>query len=207
MTLRLILVFFLIPDRWSPRRCREAIKYQVPHLLLWHPWNVRNRPLIIFISFLVWQALVVPAKVNQHVIFHVDTLNLLYYGQVQLDFKLEAAAFKNHLSCFVCLRLFHLTVTYCIILDFLLLLSFKQCISWPKRYLSVPAQQREIRQAQQKERLQRRIVGDWEQPKSWAHCTQGKSSSSRSPQQRCLSVFILQRLTSDATPPWDLSLF
>ncbi len=59
--------------------------------------------------------------------------------------------------------------------------SFKQRISWPERYLPVPAQQREVRQAQQEERLQRRIVGDWEQPKSWAHCTQGTSSSSVSP--------------------------
>ncbi len=43
--------FFLLislPDRWSPGRCCEAIQYQVPHLLLWHPWNVSNRPLTTF---------------------------------------------------------------------------------------------------------------------------------------------------------------
>lgn len=53
---------------------------------------------------------------------------------------------------------------------------FQQCISRPKRYLSIPAQQREVCQTQQEERLQRRTVGDREQPKGWAHCTQGTSS-------------------------------
>ena len=55
------------------------------------------------------------------------------------------------------------------------LFSFLQSISWPKRHLSIPAEQREVRQTQQEERLQWRIVGDWEQPESWAHCTQGTS--------------------------------
>lgn len=38
----LFFVIFLV-DRWGPRWCCEAIQYQISHLLLWDPWNVRNR--------------------------------------------------------------------------------------------------------------------------------------------------------------------
>ena len=33
-------LFLLLLDWWSPRRCCETVQHQVPHIFLWHSWNV-----------------------------------------------------------------------------------------------------------------------------------------------------------------------
>ena len=57
--------FVSLTDWWSPRWCCEAVQHQVPHLLLWHTWNVSYRPLTVFdFSFTVMDW-VCPFKQNQ----------------------------------------------------------------------------------------------------------------------------------------------